>query len=248
MTLAGRGILVTRPRELAAPLAELIEASGGRAVVFPAIEIEALPLPETMQRLRDFDLAVFVSPSAVRAALREGVQWPPQLAAAAVGAGTRRALEAAGVTRVVAPHGTGADSEALLGEPELDRVRGQRVLIVRGEGGRALLGETLAARGATVEYASCYRRVLPRADAAPLVASWRRGHIAALTVSSAEALDNLFVLLGASSELLRATPLVVSHARIAAYARARDLREVIVGGPGDPEMVERLVAYFGERP
>src|SRR6185295_12379471 len=96
---------------------------------------------------------------------------------------------------VIAPQ-SGADSEALLAAPELADVTGKRVLIVRGEGGRALLGNMLAARGATVNYAECYRRVRPVADAAPLIADWQRGLIHAVTVSSAEGLDNLLAMTG----------------------------------------------------
>ena len=46
MNLRGRGILITRPREQAQGLANLVEAAGGRAILFPAIEIPDVPLRE----------------------------------------------------------------------------------------------------------------------------------------------------------------------------------------------------------
>lgn len=238
--IAGRGVLVTRPRELARPLADLIEQRGGRAILFPAIEIEPLPAPAALGRLREFDLVVFVSPSAVRAA----GALPPDLAAAAVGAGTARELQKAGVRRVVAPV-EGADSEALLAVPQMQKMAKQRVLVVRGEGGRALLGDTLAARGATVEYAECYRRRRPQADAAPVVAAWRERRLHGVTVFSAEAFDNLCALLGA--ELMTRAPLFVPHARLADHARRRGVQEIVLAGASDDAMIERLVAYFDER-
>jgi uroporphyrinogen-III synthase len=228
--LAGRVILVTRPREQAAGLARAIEGAGGRAKIFPAIEIRDLPPPPALARLADYDLAIFVSPTAVTKAMpRLGPLPPPR--AAAVGEGTRRELERYGVRDVVTPS-AGADSEALLGE--LGDVEGKRILIVRGQGGRALLGDTLRGRGATVEYAECYRRVRPQA-------TWR-GRADAITVSSAEGLANLFEMLDAA--LLRETPLFVPHERIAEAARGRAVREVVVGGPSDEEMVAGLMAYF----
>ena len=49
--LAGRGIVVTRPRDQAAGLAALIEAAGGRALLYPAIEIEDLSDPASALRV-----------------------------------------------------------------------------------------------------------------------------------------------------------------------------------------------------
>lgn len=235
--LRGRAILVTRPRAQAARLARLIEEHGGRAVLFPAIEIEEVAPPPALRRLEHYDLAIFVSPTAVIEVMERLPAWPEGLRAAGVGAGTRRELENFGVHRIVAPE-HGADSEALLALGPLQQVSGKRIVIFRGEGGRALLGDTLVARGAQVDYATCYRRTRPKAPAAP----WQPGEIAAVTVSSGEGLANLFDLLGA--EFLRTTPLFVPHARIAEQARALRIPEVQVAGPTDEEMVNRLVAYF----
>jgi uroporphyrinogen-III synthase len=235
--LRGRGILVTRPREQAAHLARLIEQAGGRAHLFPAIEIEDVPAPAALARLGEFDLAIFVSPTAVAKVMRRVRAWPPELRAAALGAGTRRELEKRGITHVVAPQ-AGADSEALLAVSEMQDMAGKRVVIFRGEDGRALLGDTLAQRGAQVEYAACYRRKRPKT----YLQTWKTGEIDAVTVSSAEGLANLFGML--EPAFLQATPLFVAHPRIAAEARARSVREVIVAGPSDEQMLDRLVAYF----
>jgi len=253
--LAGRGIVVTRPREQAQPLAQAIEAAGGRPLVFPTIEItdpsDPRPALECIDRLESCDLAIFVSPNAVRRGLELVAQrrgkvfvWPARVKVAAVASGTRRALEERGFRAVIAP-GRGHDSEALLAVPGLASVSGWRVVIFRGEGGRALLGDTLAQRGARVAYAPCYRRERPTPDPAPLLSDWARGAVHAVTASSSEGLDHLFALLGAQGDLaLRATPLFVSHARIAEHARQLGVREVLIAGPGDAEMLERLMAYF----
>jgi uroporphyrinogen-III synthase len=245
MSLAGRGVVVTRPRELAQALATLIERRRGRAIVFPAIEIEPLPQPFALRRVGDYQVVVFISPTAVRVAMGGLGAWPASVAAAAIGAGTRRELERFGVTGVIAPE-AGADSEALLGS--MPDVAGRRVLIVRGEGGRPVLGDALAARGAIVEYAECYRRSRPAADPAPLLEQWKSGAVDAVTVSSAEGLDNFLAMTGAEGRaLLAKTPLFVPHPRVASHARSRLESEVVVAGPGDDELVERLVAYFDVR-
>ena len=244
--------MVTRPREQAARLAALLEAAGARALVYPAIEIadpaEPAKAAGLIGRLAEFDLAVFVSPTAVERALRRVRAWPTALRTAAVGQGSARALERGGVSQVLAPV-EGADSEALLALPGLARMEGKRVVVFRGEGGRELLGETLRRRGAQVEYAEVYRRVRPRLDVAPLLEAWRGRGVHAVTISSSAGLRNFLELLeaaggAAAAALLRGTPLFAGHERVAAEARKLGVTEVLVAGTSDEEMRDRLVAYF----
>ena len=90
--------------------------------------------------------------------------WPARLRAFAPGPGTAAALAAAGIHDVTIP-ATTFDSEGLLALPALSQVAGKRIAIFRGEGGRDLLGDTLRARGALVDYVDCYRRAAPRSGA-----------------------------------------------------------------------------------
>lgn len=253
--LKGRGIVVTRPRSRAHRLAALVEAEGGSALVFPTIEIESpgdpRPALALIDRLEEFELAVFVSPNAVEQAMRlvrlrrGGRPWPRRLRTAAIGRGSRRELERQGFEGVIAPQ-AGADSEALLALPELKQLSGKRVVIFRGEGGRELLGGTLAARGASVAVAQCYRRSRTRADRAPLLEALAHESLHALTASSSEGLVNLYEILdGPGRRRLRAIAHFVPHPRIAQTAAGLGAREVIVAGPGDAEMLAALVAYFG---
>jgi len=252
--LAGRGIVVTRPQAQAVGLAARIERAGGTAFLYPAIEIAEVEDPRVLHGLIDdlerFDLAIFVSPTAVAQAVpairaRRGARaWPARLRVASIGRGSRAALEAAGFENVISP-ATRADSEALLSQPELSDVRGRRVVVFRGEGGREALADALRARGAEVVYAECYRRRRPRFDGAPLLAAWRRGAIHAVTVSSGEGLANLADLLGAPGrQFLCSTPLFVPHDRVSRSAAQLGIREVRVAGPSDGEVVDALVAYF----
>ena len=239
--LAGRRVLVTRPRELAQGLAALIAQAGGEAVLYPAIEIgdpdDPAAARAALGRLQEFDLAVFVSPSAVRKGLELLARpWPPGPRIAALGAGTRRELESRGLRDIIAPR-DGADSEALLALPQLRHVEGWRVLILRGAGGRELLGETLAARGASVSSVECYRRARPAPGAEPA------GTLDAACANSGETLENLVALLGPAR--LRDTPLFVPHERVARLARGMGFAAVEVAGPGDEQVLARLLAYFG---
>lgn len=210
--LAGRGVLVTRPKDQAAVLCRLIEAAGGRPIPFPTIDIEPAVDLDAARRLlaEPADLLFFASRNAVDYALPlfPGGRLPADPRLAAIGKATAEALAAAGRTPDLVPAGR-YDSETLLTQPALQDLRGQRVLIVRGEGGRPLLGETLRARGAEVRFAEVYRRALPAVDPARLVADWD-AQVQLVTVTSGEILDNLLQLLGEAGRApLLVTPLAV---------------------------------------
>ncbi len=243
--LSGRAIVVTRPREHAQAFADLIRAAGGEALLFPTIEIASLPRPAVLDAIETFDLAIFVSPTAVTQGLAAlGGAWPGKLRVAAVGAGTAAALARNGLEAVLAPSGQ-ADSEALAALPELQAVRGRSLLIFRGEGGREWLAGTLRARGARVEYAQCYRRVHPDADTGPLLARWQRGAVDAVSITSAEGLSNLCGVLGPTGRgYLVATPVFVPHPRIGSAAESLGVRRVVVTGRGDESAVVGMSAFF----
>src|SRR6266568_66414 len=130
-----------RPREHAAALAARIRAAGGDPVLFPTIEILLPDDPgaaaDLIARLDEFQLAIFVSPTAaIRGCGMAGAgrAWPSGLRVAAVGAGTAEALKERGLHAVIAPAGE-ADSEALAALPELQDLRGRSVVIFRGQRG-----------------------------------------------------------------------------------------------------------------
>lgn len=246
-TLAGLKIAVTRPRDQAAPLAQAIAQVGGKPLLFPLLEIEAAELTPALRgqlsHLTQADLAIFISPNAVQygtAALRAAdVELPPSVKIAAVGQGSAKALRELGIAGVIAPTER-FDSEGLLALPELQQVAGRRVAIFRGNGGRELLGDTLTARGAVVEYVECYRRSKPPQDGAALLAAAPD----AITVTSSEALGYLWQMLDDHARAaLCGTPLFVPHARIAELAHQQGWRRVVPTGSGDDGLLAGLVAW-----
>lgn len=249
--LAGRNIVVTRPAGQAAHLAQALIDLGAKPVLFPVLAIydvdDPAPLQEMAIRLDQFDWACFVSPNAVEKSLTTLLArrtWPTRLRAATVGKSSEQALARFGVGDVVAPQGR-FDSEALLELPELQEMRGKRVVIFRGDGGRELLGDTLKQRGAEVEYVACYRRDKPALDPAPLLKLWGDNRLDGVTVTSSEGLKNLVDMIGKLGQTwLKKTPLFVPHQRIAAVARALGCHEVILTGPGDDGLVAGLLEYY----
>ncbi len=147
-------VWLTRSQPGADRQAEALRAAGHRVVVAPVIVIEGLAA-ETPDG--PWDLVIFLSEHAVRFGL-PALRREPWFAAArvlAVGARTAAVLEDAGVTATSPEPPT---SEGLLALPDLVQVRDAAVLLVRGAGGRELLGDELSARGARVEQVECDRR------------------------------------------------------------------------------------------
>jgi uroporphyrinogen-III synthase len=248
--LEGVGVLVTRPAHQAAGLAKRVAGLGGIPILFPGLAIE--PLAPPALDLSGVDIAIFVSPNAVDhaiAPLLAAGGLPAAARIAAVGSATASRVEASGIRApeaapLLVPD-AGFDSEALLERLPAADVAGRRVLIFRGEGGRALLGEGLRSRGARVEYVETYRRVRPQADLGELARDWRQGRVGATLATSAEIVANLFAMAGAAAQLLRATPMFVSHPKVAAAAFRQGVQALMVAGNGDEALAAGLATWFG---
>jgi uroporphyrinogen-III synthase len=210
-------LLVTRPGEEGPLLAARLRQARIDALWWPAFDFLAGAddaARRALASLGSYDLVVFVSPEAARAAARicaaapGGLRWPGAVRIGATGAGTLAALAAGfeGIARAQAwCAGTAAEgspaggpgqggSEALWTEIEAAIARGEapvrRALVVRAGHGREWLAGQLQSQGAEVEYAAVYRREthspLPSRVAA-LRALDASGGVAAILYSSSEA-------------------------------------------------------------
>lgn len=251
--LAGRCIAVTRPAEQAEALCAAIVARGGRCLLHPLIDIapveDTAALIAQARRLADFALIFFVSPNAVRHGLpllQAAGPLPPSVQIATVGPGSAQALRAAGIEEVLVPQ-AGFDSEAVLALPAFqpEAVAGREVLILRGDGGRELLADTLRERGARVTVLSCYRRLPPSADPAALIAAASDGRLSAITLTSSEAVDRLAEQLGSALACLQPVPVFACHPRIAERARRQGFVQVVETPPGDAGLLAALEAWPG---
>lgn len=246
--LEGIGVLVTRPAHQAGPLCERIEAAGGRAVRFPLLTIhDSGDTPQVnalLAQLGDYHIAIFVSPNAVHFGLdaieRHG-GLPEQLQLAAVGQGSARELQRrTGHPPDLVPTER-FDSEGLLALQGLQQVAGKRILILRGNGGRELLAQTLRERGARVDYAEVYRRERPSAAAAE--PDWLE-KTDIITLTSGEALENLVALTPAAEQsMLLSKPLVVVSDRTTARAQALGFRHAarVAARADDDAILEAVV-------
>ncbi|MEL6710901.1 MAG: uroporphyrinogen-III synthase [Pseudomonadota bacterium] len=220
--LGGLNVLITRPAAQAQAFAEAVQQAHGRPVSFPALEIlgpaNKKAAQTALNRLDQVNLVIFTSANAVQYAFPLLPEYIPlDLPIAAIGSATAAALKQAGLAPTLVPQQP--DSEGLLALPELQQITGQHILIVRGNGGRATLRDTLSTRGATVRYAEVYRRQCPQRNPNNLIQHWGT-LVDVVTVTSNAILDNLHQMLGSTGQtLLHQTPVLVPGARVASHAR-----------------------------
>ncbi|MCM0614275.1 uroporphyrinogen-III synthase [Marinobacter sediminum] len=252
--LHGRRILICRPEPEASRLANCFRDAGAVARVLPLIERE--PLPETPERrtlildLDHFSHIITVSPYAARLLLEELDTWWPQIPSGirwyAVGAGTASVLADYGLSTRKPVDGW--TSEALLELPSLAQVRGERVLLVRGDNGRELIRQTLKDRGARVTILPLYRRSIP--DYSPEEVGGILGDFApeAIVALSGETLNNLIALCANSGHNLYDRLLIVPAERVAEQARAAGFRNPCTPGSlADNDIVATVAAQLTGR-
>jgi len=223
-------VVITRPAGTAGPLARRVRKLGGIPVSVPGLSLrateDATAVGASLRRALEGDVVVFTSPAAVRFAA-DVLPLATRATVIAVGRGTARALKTADVSDVHFPE-TSQDSEGVLGLAELADVAGKRVALVGAPGGRGLLREALAARGADLDEIHVYHRVAPRIDRRHIDPLLKLGRRSAVLLSSAEALDHLRRALVApawrrlvqavavvSSERMRAAALDAGFERVA---------------------------------
>lgn len=247
--LTGIGVLVTRPEHQAHHLCQLIEAEGGTPVRYPALVIRPRPeraaIRAAIGPADRYDLVIFVSANAVRYGA-DLLEQRLDLRVGAIGQATAAALNTAGYRVSLMPT-EGADTEALLAMPQLAHMSGQRVLIVRGCGGRELLADVLTARGARVSFAEVYTRepARPGAELQGRVEQlWRQGGVRAYSATSVQVLEALVgIITSRCRELMGSTALLTGSRRVADAALRLGLGSplILADGPDDAALTSALI-------
>jgi uroporphyrinogen-III synthase len=257
--LAGRKIVVTRPRAQARLLRELLEADGAEVVEVPAIRIgppdDYGPVDAAIDRLAGYDWVVFTSQNAVGAFLDRAqtrvarTEDLERLHIAAIGPATGQALRSRGLRpslepqRFVAEALVEAFAEHVAGAAGGD-LRGTRILLPRASQARSVLPDGLRALGASVDVVPVYRVERER-DHDPEM--WRRlsGGADAVTFTSPSTVRNFVELLGADASRVLGGALVACIGPVtAACAGSCGLR---VGLVADTYTVPGLVDALRRR-
>jgi uroporphyrinogen-III synthase len=199
---------------------------------------------QALEQLDSFHHIIFVSANAVRVGMERIKQcWselPAQLNSYCVGAASAQLLQSYGVSAAYPIEAM--TSEGLLALPGLASSRGQRVLIVKGEGGREYLQQQLQAQGAEVATLSVYRREPRHYTGAQLQQLLTQPPPGAMLVNSGESLHNMVSLLASCGVMGEFDcVLVVPGERVAVMARELGFTDIqVAGNATDVAMLEAL--------
>ncbi|TAJ23348.1 MAG: uroporphyrinogen-III C-methyltransferase [Nitrospirae bacterium] len=253
--LFGKRILVTRAKEQAGELSQLLRSYGADPVECPTIQIVPPDswsgLDEAIAELPRYQWLIFTSVNGVRPFMdrlrHQGLDVRALSGLKLCCIGPRTAEE-------LARHGLQADlvpaefqAEGVIDGLKAAGIAGLRVLIPRAEVAREILPEQLRAAGAEVRVVTAYRTVLPSVDAERLKDLFRQGEVHVVTFASSSTVRNFCRLFASAAEMnaLMAQSVVACIGPITAQTAAEaGLSVSIVPAESTmPALVQAIVAY-----
>lgn len=232
--LKGKRILITRAKQQAGSLAELLRELGATVIEIPSIEIRPprsyQPLDDAIANIARYDWLILTSVNGVQALLERvghaGLEPAHlgQVKIAAIGPATRKVIESRGLTVSVMPKQYIAESVV---EALREQAKGKRVLLVRAKVARDVIPEELRRAGAQVDVVEAYETVVPQASRERLrdLLSRPGQQPHAITFTSSSTARNFLELLGAENKHLVTGVMLASIGPVT----SRTLRELGLG-------------------
>jgi uroporphyrinogen III methyltransferase/synthase len=254
LPLAGKRIVVTRPREQADGLVAALRALGAEPIVAPVIAIEPLPdLARLRAALADpsvYRWIVFTSRNAVDVVVDHLAEWRIPVeglvrsAVAALGPATAAALRVHGIEPALVPQRFVAE-ELLAALAQAGGLTWARVLLPQAEDARPVLAEGLRALGAQVEAIPIYRTAAAPGDFRALTQDLAAGRIDAVTFTSASTVRRFVELVGDDAARAPTYTAVTIGPVTEAAAAAAGLARITSATPFTTEgLIAALLARF----
>lgn len=241
--LAGKRIVITRPREKAGTFAEKLRDLGAEPIVIPTIAIQPPAdcelLDTALRNLSGYDWLIVTSANTVTqlwarldalGLVPAPHAWPP---VAAIGPATANALRTRGIQPALIPAGHVAEAlfAALADRAPL---HGARVLLPQGDLARPVLADLLRGAGAIVDAVIAYRNVVPPVDPAARAVSFD-----AVTFTSPSTAENFATMFDNPGTAIGAALVACIGPVTADAVRGLDLRVDVIA---EPHTVDGLIA------
>ncbi len=246
LPLSGKRIWVTRPEAQSGYLTAALDQRGAQTYTLPLLTISPVidqgEMADTITRLHQFDLAIFISPSALNAVFAKlSAPWPPDLPVAVVGPGSAKRAAELCVKHIICPPSQ-FDGEGLL--QELGPQVGKKIVLFRGNGGRDILPAGLSAAGADVTLVTAYQRSAPTLNPLEIERQLQLG-CDGIVISSSEAAQHLFDWAGGETRhKLQCVLYFVPHHRIAKALQANGAQHIVQTEAGDDGIAQSICRYF----
>jgi uroporphyrinogen III methyltransferase/synthase len=248
--LFGKRVLVTRSRQQASSLSQLLARHGALPVELPTIRIEPISdspeLDEAIQELSTYTWLVFTSVNGVEVFfqrlhdLGRDSRAMVGVKLCAIGPATAAALERNGLVADLMPDEFLA--EAIADVLQSEGIAGQRILLPRAEAAPPELVAKLAGLGASVDGIALYRTVPPPESPNGAMKMLLDGEIDITTFTSSSTVKHLVSMLGAEWEAINKTRVACIGPVTAATASELGVRvDVTASEHTIPGLVRALV-------
>ena len=204
LPLVGKTVVVTRAREQARPLIDLLEQAGAEVIPFPTIEImepkSFTQMDAKINRLKEYDYLVFTSANGVKGfiarmrRLHKDLRCLHGITIAALGEMTAKVLREHLLSPKIIPRTF--TSKHLASEFRKEKVEGKKVLLMRSEIANDLLPRELKKMGAKVDEVHAYTVRTPRVDSKKMAPLFKERKVDLITFTSPSTFTNFCFLMG----------------------------------------------------
>ncbi len=251
--LFGKRVLVTRARHQASALSRLLSEHGAQPVELPAIDIQAMPDTDELNRaisnLEHYHWVIFTSVNGVNAFfqqlshLKMDARIPEGLKVGAIGPATAEALKMMGVIPDYLPEVyTG---QGIIAGLESRDIVGQRFLLTRADIADKELTEGIIRLGAEVDEIAVYKTVPAVAAISQAKEMLLSGEIDIITFASSSTVSNLMAVFDGEQSALNSAKVACIGPKTADTAARAGLRVDIVAGEHTiPGLVTAIEEHF----
>jgi uroporphyrinogen-III synthase len=240
-------ILITRPMGQQQTFAASCRMLGFRVAHLPCLAIEPLFDDQLSAELvNQTDSVLFTSKNAVLHAHHTyPLPWPGTVVNA-IGPATTAALVALNQSVKLTPKSP-YTSESYL--QQLESLPPQKLLIVKGLGGRTLIADHLRKLGWAVQGLDVYQRCLPAISPESVAELMQNSAPEIISITSNEALQNLKILAVNHWDTLSKLPIVVNSERTATLAQSMGFEQLalVARSAGDEGQLEQVKLWLSKR-